>query len=87
MCNKRGTVTLERHLLEPLPALGRTAVNQPLIAAALQTLSTKVNEAHLKGALVYCMNPAVPFRLAGNPGVRQAKQSPEDPSSCCRDRR
>ena len=60
----------------PEAAAGRTAVNQPSIAAAFQTVSAKANEAELKAALVYCMNPAVPFRLAGDGYFLQANGKP-----------
>ena len=60
----------------PEAAAGRTAVNQPSIAAAFQTVSAKANEAELKAALVYCMNPAVPFRLAGDGYFLQAYGKP-----------
>ena len=81
--DKRGTETLKRHLLDwhsidvsrPEAAAGRTAFNQPSIAAAFQTLSAKANEAEVKAALVYCMNPAVPFRLGGDGYFLQASQS------------
>ena len=78
--DKRGTNTRKTHLLvdhqialdQPLVA----GAQQPLITTAMHSLSAKLDDAEIKAALYYCMNPWIHFSQADDPWFIQGHGHP-----------